>query len=217
VADIDKITRRPNEYLFETGVPQLVGGLIVFFFGSSVLIQQVLPKGFIAQELPGWIAICCAGAALLGARALKRRIVFPRGGYVEPRPHPAVRFVVVACVAVLVAVVILPMAWLRRLPHTESRLVEPGLAIFLAILYLASVWQKKSTSKMKGFKKSTSMMGFGVYLAAIAPLLWWLPVGNYERGAWLQVAIGAPLAVAGAIRLRSFLKANPRPVETTNE
>src|SRR5258708_9663963 len=93
VPDIDKIASRPREYLAETGVPQLVGGLIFFFLGSAVLIQQRLPKGFMAQEMPQWIATCCCLAVLLGARALKRRIVFPRGGYVELRPRPAFRFI----------------------------------------------------------------------------------------------------------------------------
>jgi hypothetical protein len=206
VADLDKITDRPREYLAETGVPLLVGGVFFCFFGSSDLIQQVLPKGFIAQEIPGWIAICCAGAALLGARALKRRMVFPRGGYVEPRLNPTVRFISAATVVALVALAIFAMAWPGRLPHMESRLVEPGLAIFGGILCLASGWKTKSKSAM----------WFGVYLVGLAPLLR-MPERGIERMAWLEVGGGAPLAVAGAIRLRRFLKANPRPMETTNE
>jgi hypothetical protein len=203
VTDIDKITSRPSEYLAETGVPQFVGGAGIFLLGSGVLIQHVLPKGFMA-EIPEWIAICCAGAALLGARALMQRIVYPRGGYVEPRARPVVMFINVVYGAVLTALAIFPIAWPGRLPH--ERLVEPGFAIVFAIECLVYGWKRKSTS----------MMWFGVYLAAIAPMLW-IPERCDERFAWLEVAAGPPLAVIGAIRLRRFIKANPRPVETTNE
>lgn len=203
MTDIDKITSRPNEYLAETGVPQLLGGAVFFFFGSSVLIQHVLPKGSMDEEILMWISICCAGAALLGARALKRRIVFPRGGYVEPRPHPAVKFAMVAFVAAVILIAIFgPM----RLPYRGSRSREPGFAIAFAVICLAAGWQQKNTSRMV----------FGFYLAGLAPLLW-IPESSNERFAWLEVGIGAPAAVAGAIRLRRFLKVNPRLVETTNE
>ena len=203
MADIDKIISRPSEYLAETGVPQLLGGAVFSFFGSSVLIQHVLPKGFLDEEILMWISICCAGAALLGARALKRRIVFPRGGYVEPRPRPAVKFALVAFVAAVILIAIFgPM----RLPHMQSRFREPGFAIAFAIICLAAGWQQKSTSRMV----------FGFYLAGLAPLLW-IPESSNERFAWLEVGMGAPQAVAGAIRLRRFIKANPRPLETTNE
>lgn len=206
MADIDKITSRPNEYLAETGVPQLMGGAIFFLLGSSGLVEQVLPKGFIAQEILKWIAICCCCGVLLGTRALKQRIVFPRGGYVELWPRPSVKVAIVAFVAGLAVIAITPLGWLGHQPHMESRFEEPGFAIVAAIMCLVSGWKTKNTS----------MMGFGVYLAVIAPLLW-IPEHERERSAWLEVGVGAPLAVAGAIRLRRFLKANPRPMDTTNE
>ena len=208
MADIGKIISRPSEYLAETGVPQLVGGTVFFLFGSSVLIQHVLPKGFMDEEILRWISICCAGAAMLGARALKQRIVFPRGGYVEPRLNPALRFINVATLVAIAVLAIFAMAWPGHLPHLPylgSRFREPGFAIAFAIMCLGAGWQQKSTA----------MMGFGFYLAGLAPLLW-LPESRNERFAWLEVGIGVPLAVAGAVRLRRFLKANPRPVETTN-
>jgi hypothetical protein len=205
--DIDNIASRPREYLAGTGVPGLVGGLIWFFLGSSVLIQQALPRGFMPQEIPGWIATCCCVTVLLGARALKRRIVFPRGGYVELRPRPAIRFIFVAFLALAILLTIFAIAWPGRLPAMDGRLIEPGFAIASAILCLAFGSQQKSTWGML----------FGVYLVGLAALLWLMPAGSHEGMARLQVGMGAPVAVAGAIRLRRFLKANPRPVETANE
>ncbi len=44
MADLDAIAQRPAEYLAETGVHQLGGGLIFFFLGSSILTQRLLPR-----------------------------------------------------------------------------------------------------------------------------------------------------------------------------
>ena len=109
----------------------------------------------------------------------------------------------VAFVAALILILIFgPM----RLPYMGSRFREPGLAIAFAVKCLAAGRQQKSTSRMV----------FGFYLAGLAPLLW-IPESSNERFAWLEVGLGAPAAVAGAIRPGNFLKANPRRLETTNE
>jgi hypothetical protein len=204
VADINRIASRPRRYLAETGVPQLVGGLGFLILGTSVLIQPAFPT------TGSWIGGCCAGAVLLGARVLKQRIVFPRGGYVELRTRPALLFILLSCFAAAVALPIFAIMWPESLRWVtgimESRLIDPGFAIGFAIICLASGWREKSTL----------MMWFGFYLLCLAPLLWWVPVNNYERGAWLKVGVGAPLTLAGIVRLRSFLKANPRPVEMAN-
>jgi hypothetical protein len=207
VPTIDKVIDRPRAYLAETGVPLLAAGLGFFFLGGGVLIQQMFPKGSMTQESPKLISLGCVGAVLWAARNLKQRIVFPRGGYVEPRVRPAIRFMFAASVAVAAALGILAIAWPGHQPHLESKLIAPGGAIAFAILCLAAGWKQKSTP----------MMLFGVYMAGLAPLLWWMPVSNYERLSWLQVGAGAPQAVAGAVRLRNFLRANPTPVEPTNE
>lgn len=207
MADIKKLASRPQEYLAETGVPQIVGGLIWFFLGSSVLVQRVLPKALTDRQLPVWIAIGCAAAAMLAARALKQRIVFPRGGYVQPRSRPAARSTLVAGIALVVAFGIIAIIWPDRVPRMESRLMAPGFALAFAIICLVSGWRQSSSA----------MMLFGVYLACLAPILGWMPLNNYERMSCLEVGAGVPLAVAGAVRLRSFVRANPRQVGTTNE
>jgi hypothetical protein len=54
--DIDKISSRSSEYLAQTGVPQLMSGVVFSLLGSVVLIRHWLPKEFLAQETPQWIA-----------------------------------------------------------------------------------------------------------------------------------------------------------------
>jgi hypothetical protein len=64
---IDKVIDRPREYLAGTGVPHLAAGLGFFFLGAGVLIQQLLPSEFLAQEIPRWILRSAAQAPCYGA------------------------------------------------------------------------------------------------------------------------------------------------------
>jgi hypothetical protein len=208
MADFDAIARRPVAYLAETGAPQLGSGLIFFFLGSSVLIQRSLPRTPLYLMVEPWIGTCCAIAVMLTIAAIKRRVVFPRGGYVVPIGRTR-RWLYLG-VTVLVAVAIWAFARStpgHRLDFLESRLVWPGFAITFSVICLSGGLQQKSASTIY----------FGVYLACLAPLLWWLPVSIYEQSACLQVATGAPLAIGGAVRLRRFLRANPTSPEPRNE
>lgn len=60
MADLDAIAQRPAEYLAETGVPQLSGGLIFFSLGSSILIQRLLPRTPLYMLAVPYTGTCCA-------------------------------------------------------------------------------------------------------------------------------------------------------------
>jgi hypothetical protein len=212
--DIDALARRPAAYLWETGLPWLTGGLVFFIGGSAILIQQhfvppTLHHGYSMLALQ-WAGILCAIAVLLGAGAIKRRILFPRGGYVAPLASGRSQRRLFFAVFALVAFGIWAFARGRALPRfnlPDSALIWPGFALVFAVICLYGGWQQKIAG----------MTSFGVYMACLAPLLWFLPGTDYERGACLQIAAGAPMAVAGALRLRRFLKANPTQPEIRNE
>jgi len=204
--DIDRIANRPAAYLAETGVPQLAGGLVFVFLGCSVLVRRLLPQdnSVLDYQLALQIAgVCCAGAVLWFGRFLKHRVVFPRGGYVQPQTRKS-RYFLILIVPLLGLLVTL--SGLGPVFHLDSRLVAPGFAIAFSVVFAVSGWQQKKPS----------MIWAGGYFAALAPFLWWLPTGNYERISFLQVAGGIALAAAGVIRIKGFLKANPRPVEMSN-
>ena len=204
--DIDRIASRPRAYLSETGVPQFTAGVIFVVLGTTVLIQQELIAGPVAQLIIQWLGIFCAGAVFWAARTLRRRIVFPRSGYAEPRVTSASRFSYWGPVAAAVALAILGIALPGHLPRMESRLIAPGFGILFALLLLNAGWRKGSALTT----------WFGVYFIALARFLWWMPGTSYELMAALQVGAVIPLAVFGALRLRAYLKATPIPVEPVN-
>jgi hypothetical protein len=183
-------------------VPQLTTGLIFFLLGGSDLIRRSLPQTSLVPEALQWLAICCCIAVIWGAKVLQERVVSTRGGYVElRRKWPQLTF---ALFGLVLVALLAPLGWL---PSLDSRLVVPGFAIAFAGTTLGYAWRDKSSL----------LICFGVYLLCLAPFLWWLPVGEIERGDSLQVGAGAPLAVGGAFILRRFLNANPRRSETNNE
>ena len=210
MADIDRIADRPRAYLAGTGVLPLMSGLLFFISGSFALVQSQLMRtpeyrdyGLMVQ----YAGLCCAGAVIWGVAAIKRRMVFPRGGYVQLPDRN--RQIVVALGVVLGGIMLTLMAsrWPETRLYLDSRLVAPSFAIVFAVLCLLSLWKKRHLSTL----------GFALYLLCLAPVLWWMPGNSYERMSALSVAVGPPLAITGVIRLRRFLRTNPVGVETPNE
>ncbi len=205
MADIEKMARRPNDYLSGTGLPQLSAGLVFIILGGSVLVQQLLPRA--AQLVLQWIGVCCCGAVFLWAKALRRRIVFPRGGYVVPRVSSSSRAILWGFFAAAIGLMIFAIAYPGRLHPVESRFLPSGFAICIAVLLIVEGLRQRRTGRT----------WFGVYFAGIAALLWWMPGNAYARMSALQLAAGILMVGAGGVALARFLKANPIPTEPKDE
>jgi hypothetical protein len=205
MADIDKLATRPAAYLSETGVPYLIGGFLIFLFGGCELVTSVLPKNFLAQEGPKWLAVLFCITNIWIARAIYKRYVYPRGGYVELRQRRMGGIPIAGAIGAAVAL-FGTLFWWGRL-DVEYRPTCPAFAvIFAAIAFTA------------GFReKSAPAAWFGVYLLVLAPVLWWIPGGLYDRFLWLAVAVGLPMAVFGAIRLWRFVKTHPLTGSNSHE
>jgi hypothetical protein len=57
-------------------------------------------------------------------------------------------------------------------------------------------------------RRSVLLVAFAPYLLCLARIQWQLPAAMDRLGV-LQAGVGAPMAIAGAVRLLSVLKANP--------
>jgi hypothetical protein len=209
MADLYQIAGRPAEYLSETGTPQLLGGLVLFILGVSALIQTLMvtrgaSNWFLVVQFAG---LCCVGIVFWRLSALKRRIVFPRGGYVRPRGRMWIYFRAALVGLAGLAYSVFSDMWPRLRIGIESPLLWPAFMIVFAIIGLDSGWRQKNALTL----------WFSVYIACLAPLVWLLPLNNYARSGALMMALGAPIAVRGALRLRLFVLSNPMPPEPRNE
>ena len=210
MADIDRIADRPRAYLEGTGLMQLTSGLVFFTLGVFALVESKLmasPEyrdyGLVVQ----YAGLCCTGAVLWGISAIGRRMVFPRGGYVQ-LSHPNRRWrVAVGAVVVSAGLTLIVSRWPEARLYLDSRLLAPSFAVVFAAICLASFLKERRVGTM----------GLGLYLLFLAPVLWWIPGGSYERMSAFSAAVGLPLAVTGAWRLRRFLKAHPLGAATPNE
>jgi hypothetical protein len=208
MADLDQTARRPAQYLRETGTPQLMSGLVLLILGTSALIQTslVARKGFPWFLVVQYAGLCFVGIVWWRLSALKQRIVFPRGGYVKARSPARTYLSAVLVGSASLAYFVFSRPRFRT--GMETPLIWPMFMIVFAIISLYSGWRLRSALTM----------GFGVYLASLAPLLWLLPVkNNYARSGVFMIAFGALIAVRGALRLNRFVRSNPMPPEPRNE
>jgi hypothetical protein len=206
MADLDQIAARPAQYLSETGTPQLLGGLVFLILGSSALIQTLMVTPGYLTLVVQYAGLCLVGIVAWRLSALKQRMVFPRGGYVKPRGRNRIYSSAILVVFAGLAYFVFADAGFQA--AAESPLVWPVFLIACAIISLDSGRRQKSRV----------FLWFGAYMACLAPLVWLLPVSNnYARGGALMVALGAPVAVLGALRLRRFVRLNPIPPEPRNE
>ena len=200
--DVDRLSKRPVEYLWETGVAPLSAGSCLFLLGASDLLRRILPQTDLAQQGIKWLAICVVVAVLWGTHSIKDRVVSPRGGYVEPaHPKWLLSLLLPALVVPLVLVYAFTPVGSPPDPNfIDNRLIVPGFAVLFAVMSLYYGRMRKMP------------LLYGIYLMCLALLIWWLPLSTIERFGLLQTGACGPLAVFGAMRLRAFLKANPKPV-----
>lgn len=190
--------------LSRTGFGELAAGLLFSIMGASYLVQPFRPGMFTAIEAAKWFVLFPLFAVMMwGRRALKRRFA---GGFIEPTGSwwPAQReklsrewsFVSLAVVVAFFLVFLVEVA--VRGMDFDRRWLGAGFAVCIALQVL-----------MEGCtRRSALLIAFAAYLLCLAGIEWQLPAA-IDRFAVMEAGAGAPWAIAGAIRLRSVLKANP--------
>jgi hypothetical protein len=200
-ASLDDFAKRPLSNWTQDGLLDLMIGVVMVGPLVTFLIGEALPKDsswsrvypFVTPWL--WLGWILALARVF--RRLKERIIFPRTGYVAfPDPNWRRRAVL------LILANGLAFLWLHW-----SRVSGLAVALVMAATLLIEISQLRLPH---------------VPWPAIVALL--LGVGTYQMGTyhietrmlgalWLMVVMGFTRTLTGAWKLRSFLKANPRPEE----
>lgn len=194
---IDDMISRPSQYWNEDGLIEIFVGLMALvpalLFGLVAKIQEVPPI-----VLPfAWITVILLLKRMLGA--LKERVISPRTGYIVPAASRTVK--IVAILLVLVSA----MAYEIWGPFTHMDQIWGRVPGFLWALFFSAAF-------LWGWLQARQL--HFLFLAGV-PLfaeVWIFRSALDLRNAifWLLVAQGVALVFSGALRLRSFLKVNPR-------
>lgn len=206
--NLDEAARRPMQYLSEDGVPDLMLGLNSLLVGAIFLIAFLLPKDtafgrnyiFIAQILWG----CCIFGMRWGVKALRAKVTFPRGGYVDvPNPRLAIWTLRILRVAGAVLVTVILSQILMRSGTSWERFAVPLVALTMAVALGVSGWRYQ--------------LPYMLWLA-LCSLALGVCVYQFQRGGagicWMLIGLGTAMTLAGAVRLRGFIVSHPRLLET---
>jgi len=209
--DVDAVTLRASQYWMEDGLVELMLGLLICGQFGVYMAAGALPRGPITDFVStfGAQAFCLAITLSIfgGFKKLKARITFPRTGYVAlPKPSRTRRVAMItlvplAGVAMALAIPLVPGSYEVWL----GRLASPAAAMLLAACFIGGGLQYKQPS----------MLWEGLLTLLFAPFLSLLTnLSGMKAVGLLMITVGVSMAIIGALRLRSFLKAHPRPQET---
>ena len=200
--DLDEIARRPARYWTIDGLPELMLGVLWIVSGGAWLLGQQVPARWPWKAY--WLIV--APALALGGfaanaltRALKRRVTFPRSGYVDWRPPDRRSRTRLAATIVVGAAMLAWAALSSRQPALEDR-APAVLSVIIALSFVAISIRQRTPHHLA---LAAAAVAFPVALASLTT--------GWDTTYWLFVALGAACALVGAIRLTRFVRSHPLP------
>jgi hypothetical protein len=199
--ELKDIERRSSSYWTIDGLPELLMGVLWMTWGGLWLIGTALPRGMAYTCF--WLvvppALACFG--IFGNRTLQRlkeRVTYPRAGYVRLKKPPAwVGVIVVLGLSLTVAAAVLGFV-------SDSENILPPLV--LAVVSLGLLGEAVRGLNGRLLMLSMISLGLGVWL--------WRAAAGWTGLSWAFLWLGIAGLALGALRLRIFLRENPKPAET---
>jgi len=200
--ELREIERRPLRYWNVDGLPELWMGVLWLMTGGLWLVGSSLPKGLFHSAF--WImtgivvpvaALACQWALL----KLKERLTYPRAGYVcERQPGLLAWFGLAAVILAMVAFI------LAAFGSSDSKRLMPLIfGIAIAGGFIVSIRRLRATW----------LNWFALAPLSLGAYSYWRELGVVGFD-WLFIVIGTVCTISGALRLRRFLRENPKAVET---
>ncbi len=204
MVDIEKIEKRTVRSFYEDGLFEIALGAVFLLLGGYFFAQTAAPKGSVLEDVLSVLFILVIGSsAFLGNRILrffKRRITYPRTGYVtfrkkEPSPRRRIATAVVA------GIIGASMAALYSLSPSVKVLLPAvnGLLLAVAVLLFAN---RVGFIRYYLLAAASVVIGFAVTAAGIGDI----------KGVSLYYGIfGAAVVLSGLVTLVVYLRRSPRP------
>ncbi len=209
MVDIKKIEKRTIQSFYQDGLTEIALGLIFLILGGYFVAQSAAPAGSTLEDV---LNILFFAAIVLGGfgvnrllRFFKRRITYPRAGYVsfkKEKPSPKRR----TATAIVAMVISASLAALYGLSPSFRTLYPAinGLLFAVAALFIAN-----RIGLIRFFVLAAVSAVIGVSLAAAG-------AGGFRGLALFYLLFGAAAFVSGLAALIVFLRRNPRPAPGEN-
>lgn len=204
---VDRMLDRPKLYYNIDGVGEL--GLGFGFLAFSLLgsMQLHAPKGSVWHSMYLFIIYVGTMCVIIkyGSLAIKKRITYPRTGFVEYRKRDIIwrPMIVFAPIALLTMVLILTLA------RSHWRLATPGP---LFGLVFAAIYGFRIARTVRWKWLVASAMAFASVLVVAFPQIWLDPswLGAY----WITFMLyGALLLISGGISFWLYLRHTQAPAQ----
>lgn len=204
--DVEKVMTRVERHRYEDGIGEMLYGIIFMLIGLVLFGEATLKPPFphfwtIAFILAAWIPFLLSRWLV---PALKKRLVFPRTGYVVSRKlRGRLLWLVLSVAAVVSGVGGFVAAFMLR-AHPAARAWSPvilGIEVGGWLLFMGFRFEMRRYLLLAGFS----------LLAGVAGSL--TGMGADRGSAVYMAAMGLALVVSGALALRANLRQVPGPEE----
>ncbi len=210
MVDIEKIEKRTFQSFYDDGLGEITLGLFLFLFGGVLFAQTVVrEKSAIYQALGLLSIIMVLSAGLLTGRIvsfLKRRITYPRTGYVafkKREQSPKRR----AAAMIVAAIIGASVAALYGLSPSVNALFPAvnGLLFAVAVFFFAL---KVGLTRFYVLAAVSAVIGIALAAAGI---------GEIKGIGFFYMLFGIAIAISGLAALIVYLRRSPKPATAGSE
>lgn len=193
--DLYRVSKRPFTYWAQDGLPSLVLGLNFMLVGLVFLLGFSLPRNHFYPFAAILFWCLMSLASRWGLMKLKRRIVFPRSGYVAFQPPSWMRHASIIAIGIVFAAVV-PIMIRQSSVHGWTLIAGPAVAFLFALTSLDS-WFR--------YRFPDGILWVGVNLA-VGVWMFHVHAGFIDGLLWLVIATGGAWVFTGGLRLYVFLR-----------
>ena len=202
MVDIEKIEKRTVQYFYNDGLSEIAIGLLFLVLGGYIFGQTIVPEGSPLNAVFSvlLVLVIVSSGFLVNRilRFLKRRITYPRTGYVaykKREPSPKRRLAAGIVGGVIAAL----FTFLAIAPSVRALLPAlNGLLLAFAVLLFAN---KVGLIRFYILSAASAVIGIAVTVAG---------VGDSKGISLYWGLFGATLIVSGLATLVAYLRKSPR-------
>jgi hypothetical protein len=194
---LDDLTKRPSQYWNRDGLSEIFLGLTMLVPSCLFWLAEDLPKGSLLRMLVplAWLAVILV--LKWGLKALKERLVSPRGGYVVLAESGKMAR---ASAAALFILFVAAFTILGPLGRPSGKIPGLALALFFSACFLVG-WVQTRLPHMLVLAGIPLVTETWIYRNSL----------SFSGTIFLLLAtLGGVMVLSGTLRLWRFLKANPR-------